>query len=151
MQRKSVIGALIALLLLSLAAIAFAAPWNGWRGSGGWGMGGAYQRMYNPATVETVTGEVVAVEQTTPMKGMGGGVHLKLRTDKEMLSVHLGPAWYIERLDTRIEKHDRIEVTGSRVMVAGKPALIAAEVKKGDMLLKLRDDSGIPVWSARNR
>jgi len=29
----------------------------------------------------------------------------------------------------------------------GQPAVIAAEVKKGDIVLKLRDDNGIPVWS----
>jgi hypothetical protein len=29
----------------------------------------------------------------------------------------------------------------------GKPALIAAEVKKGDALLRLRDESGIPAWA----
>ncbi len=40
---------------------------------------------------------------------------------------------------------------GSRVTVAGKPALIAAEVTKGDALLKLRDDSGIPAWAGWRR
>jgi hypothetical protein len=42
-------------------------------------------------------------------------------------------------------KRDAIEVKGSRVTVAGKPVIIAAEVKKGDKTLKLRDDGGIPV------
>ena len=81
------------------------------------------------------------------MKGMGAGIHLQLKTDKETISVHLGPAWYIERLDAQIEKGNKIEVKGSRVTAAGKPAIIAAEVKKGDALLKLRDDSGIPAWA----
>jgi hypothetical protein len=30
--------------------------------------------------------------------------------------------------------------------VAGKPAIIAAQVKKGNEILKLRDENGIPVW-----
>lgn len=46
---------------------------------------------------------------------------------------------------------DVIEVKGSRVTVAGKQVVIAAEVKKGDALLKLRDDSGVPVWSGWRR
>lgn len=142
---------LASLLVASLASTAFAAPWQGWRGSGGWGMGGAYQRMYDPAKVETVTGEVISVEKVAAMKQMKNGIHLKLKTDQEIIPVHLGPSWYIERLDTRIEKGDTIEVKGSRVTVAGKPALIAAEVKKGDALLKLRDDSGIPVWAGWRR
>ncbi|AJY71375.1 DNA-binding protein [Geobacter sulfurreducens] len=146
------IGTLVALLLMvASATTAFAAPWKGWRGSGGWGAQGAYQRLYNPATVETMSGEVVAVERVTPLKGMGAGIHLQLRTDKETIPVHLGPAWYIERLDTRIEKGDTIEVKGSRVTIAGKPVIIAEEVKKGDALLKLRDESGIPAWAGWRR
>lgn len=142
------IGTLVALLLMvACATTVFAAPWKGWRGSGGWGAQGAYQRLYNPATVETVSGEVTAVERIAPLKGMGAGIHLQLKTDKETVSVHLGPAWYIERLDTRIEKGDAVQVTGSRVTVAGKPAIIATEVKKGDGLLTLRDARGIPLWS----
>jgi hypothetical protein len=122
-----------------------------WRGSGGWGMKGAYQRMYNPATVETVSGEVVSVEKITPKKGMQYGIHLTLKTAKETIPVHLGPGWFIERLDTKIEKGDRIEVTGSRVTIDGKPAIIASEVKKGENVLVLRDKAGIPVWSGWRR
>ncbi len=152
MNMKRMGTLLSAILMVACATtVVFAAPWKGWRGSGGWGAQGSYQRLYNPATVETVSGEVVAVGQVTPIKGMGAGIHLQLKTDKETISVHLGPVWYIERLDARIEKGDTIEVKGSRVTVAGKPAIIAAEVKKGDALLTLRDDSGIPAWSGWRR
>jgi hypothetical protein len=51
----------------------------------------------------------------------------------------------------KIEPKDTIEVKGSRTTVAGKPAIIAAEVKKGDELLKLRDESGFPVWAGWRR
>lgn len=145
-------GTLMALLLISACATTIsAAPWHGWRGSGGWGAQGAYQRLYNPATVETVKGEVTAVERISPLKGMGAGIHLQLKTEKATIPVHLGPAWYIERLDTRIDKGDDIEVEGSRVTVAGKPAIIAAQVKKGGAVLTLRDARGIPVWSGWRR
>ena len=151
MKRNSIISAVIAVSLLAVLPIAFAAPWTGWRGSGGWGMGSGYQRMYNPATVETLTGTVESVDKITPMKGMHSGIHLTVRTDKETVDVHLGPEWYIERLDTKIQKGDQIEVKGSRVTIAGKPALIAAEVKKGDNVLVLRDSSGIPAWAGWRR
>ena len=147
-MKAKIFPALLAILIAaSLVAPASGAPWQQWRGSGGWGMGGAYQRMYDPAKVETVTGQVVSVDQVTMGKGPGNGIHLKLKTQGETIPVHLGPSWYIERLDTRIEKGDQLEVKGARVVMGGKPALIAAEVKKGDALLKLRDDSGIPAWS----
>jgi len=63
----------------------------------------------------------------------------------------LGPAWYIEQLDTIIEPGDRLEVKGSRVTYHGKPAIIAAEIKKGDAVLLLRDESGFPAWAGWRR
>lgn len=102
-------------------------------------------------TVETLSGTVESVDKVTPMKGMHSGIHIMLKTDKEAISVQLGPEWYIERLDTKIQKGDKIEVKGSRVTFAGKPAIIAAEVKKGDSTLVLRDSTGIPAWAGWRR
>jgi hypothetical protein len=82
---------------------------------------------------------------------MGYGIHLLLKSDKETVSVHLGPAWFVENQDTKIEAKDKIEVRGSRVTFEGKPALIAAEVRKGDEVLKLRDEAGVPLWSGWRR
>ena len=155
MRTKKIIGLVLALSLVLAASLAFAQPMRGgmkgWKGSGGWGMGTQYQRMYNPKTVETITGTVESVDKITPMKGMNYGVHITVKPDKEAISVHLGPGWYIERLDTNIEKGDKVEVKGSRVTFAGKLAIIAAEVKKGDNVLTLRDSTGIPVWSGWRR
>jgi len=122
-----------------------------WRGSGGWGAGGSYSRIYDAKTIETVAGEVVSVCRFTPSRAMGYGIHLVLKSDKETVSVHLGPAWFVENQDTKIEPKDKIEVKGSRVAFEGKPALIAAEVRKGDEVLKLRDETGIPLWSGWRR
>jgi hypothetical protein len=74
-----------------------------------------------------------------------------VKTDKGALSVHLGPVWYIENQDIKIEPKDKLEIKGSRVTYEGKPAIIAAEVKKGDEVLLLRNDGGYPVWSGWRR
>jgi len=121
------------------------------KGGGGWGQGTNYQKIYNPKTVETISGEVVSVDKITPMKGMNPGVHVVVKTDKEMISVHLGPEWYLENQDVEINPKDKIEVKGSRITFEGKPAIIAAEVKKGDEVLTLRDATGSPVWSGWRR
>jgi hypothetical protein len=122
-----------------------------WKGGGGWGPDTHYHRMYNPDTVENITGEVVAIDTITPMKGMGYGVHMIVKTDKETISVHLGPSWYIENQDVRIESGDQIEVKGSRIMFDDSPAIIAAEVKKENEVLILRDENGLPLWSGWRR
>jgi hypothetical protein len=147
MRRKSIISVVVVVSVLFIASTALAGPWKGWRGSGGWGIGSQYQRMYNPATVETLSGTVESVDKINPMKGMHSGIHVMLKTDKETLSVHLGPEWFVERQDMKIEKGDKIEVKGSRVTFADKPAIIAADVKKGDSTLILRDSNGIPAWA----
>jgi len=150
-MRWGTIGLLGMLILAAAVSVAFAGPWQGWRGSGGWGNGGAYQRMFDPATMETLSGEVLSVDSLTPLNGMGPGIHLMVRSDVETISVHLGPAWYIGGQDVRIETGDTLGVTGSRIEFQGKPAIIASEVKKGDEVLKLRDERGIPVWSGWRR
>ena len=151
MSRKGIVGLVVAVSILLVVSVALAQPWKGWRGSGGWGMGSQYNRMYNPATVETVSGTVQSVDKVTPRKGMYYGIHLMVKSDKETISVDLGPGWYIERLDIKIEEGDKVEVKGSRVTISGKPAIIAAEIKKGDDTLVLRDGAGIPAWAGWRR
>jgi hypothetical protein len=109
------------------------------------------QRNYNPKTVETVEGKVLSVEKTNPPAERGHGVHIMLQTDKETISVHLGPAWFLEKQTMQIGANDTVTVTGSRVMMEGKPVLIAAQIKKGEEILKLRDDNGVPAWSGTGR
>lgn len=121
------------------------------KGSGGWAPGTPYARLYDPKTVETVSGEIVSIDLLAPMKGMSPGLHLTVKTDKETLSVHLGPTWYLENQDVKLAPKDMVEITGSRITFAGKPALIATEAKKGDAALMLRDGAGNPMWSAWRR
>jgi hypothetical protein len=149
MKKLSFVIAMAAVAIFLAAVSSFAQPKPGmmWRGSGGWGPGSQYNRMYDPKTVETITGEVTAVDRITPAKGMSGGVHMNVKTDKETISVHLGPSWYLENQDVRIEAKDKVEVKGSRVTFGGKPALIASEIRKGNEVLTLRDEAGFqPGW-----
>ena len=115
------------------------------------GAGEQVQPNVDPKTVETVRGEVISVDKIVPKKGMSYGLHAVLKTDMEEISVHIGPGWYLEKQEFKLAKGDTIEVKGSRITYKEKPAIIAAEVKKGNALLKLRDENGVPVWSARRR
>lgn len=118
---------------------------------GGWGADDAYFRLYDAKTVETIRGEVLKVEKFKPGKQMTQGIHLLLKTATETVSVHLGPSWFIENQDTLIKPKDQVSVKGSRITFEGKPAVIAAEIVKGDQLLRLRDENGIPMWAGWRR
>ena len=151
MKKLSVLFTLITISVFLLSSQSFAQRGMKWSGSGGWGPESQYCRTYNPATVESLGGEVMNVEKIVPRKGMSYGIHLTLKTDKETISIHLGPAWYIENQDIKIEVGDRIEVKGSRITYAEQPAIIAAEIKKGDEILTLRDENGFPAWAGWRR
>jgi hypothetical protein len=118
-----------------------------WKGGGEWGPGTPYARMYNLQTMESFAGEVVSVEMITPIKVMSYGVHIIVQADTETISVHLGPGWFIENQEVKFAPRDKIEIKGSRITFEDKPAIIAAEVKKDNEVLILRDASGFPVWS----
>lgn len=139
------------LLLTVLSSDARSQGWWKSRGSGGWGAKSNYNRMYDSKTVETINGTILEIDSISPLKGMSNGIHLLLKTDIEIISVHLGPAWYIDNQDIDLQKNDRVEMKGSRVSFDGKPAIIAAELKKGDDVLKLRDETGFPAWSGWRR
>ena len=78
-------------------------------------------------------------------------MHLMVKTDKETIAIQLGPAGYMEKHNIKIEPKDKIEVKGSRITFEGKPTILTAEVKKGDKILKLRNETGSPVWGWRRR
>lgn len=128
----------VAIVALSVAPDVLAQGAKGGRGQ---------PRIYDTKTVETVRGQILSIDKTAPPADRGYGIHLTLKTDKETIPVHLGPASYVEKQTPRIEAKDTVEVTGSRVMIDGKPAIIAAQIKKGSDVLKLRDENGRPAWA----
>ncbi|MEW6386215.1 MAG: DNA-binding protein [Thermodesulfobacteriota bacterium] len=158
-MKKLGIWGLAGLLGLLVASGVWAQPGSGpgaGRGQGagqgqgaGRGAGDPFNRMYQPATVETVRGEVAAIDKSTAGRGGSYGVHFTLKTDQETIPVHLGPGWYVDQQEVKLAPGDKVEVTGSRITYQGKPALIAAQVKKDGKTLQLRNANGVPVWAGQ--
>jgi hypothetical protein len=98
--------------------------------------------------VETLTGKVVSVNRHTPKKaGKPERVNLVLQTDQGAVRVLLGPANYFDQQAVKLAPGDQVEVKGVKVSRAKRPMFVASEVKKGDQVLKLRDDAtGRPLW-----
>ncbi len=111
------------------------------------GMGGMGARMYDTQTVETIRGEIIAIEKVAYRGSRAYGIHLLLKTSAGNVSVHLGPSWYIARQHLKLAPDEMIEVTGSRVTYQGQPVVIAAEIRKGHQSMMLRDSRGFPLWS----
>ncbi len=151
-MKRAVLFAALVFGLLSMHQFVSAQPMP-WATSGGWGPDGHYTQLFNPATVETVTGKVASVDEVTPVSTPTRGVRLMLTTQKDEteVSVMLGPSWYVAHQDVRIEPGETVTVTGSKVMIDARPTIIATEVVKGDMVMRLRSRDGKPLWSAWSR
>lgn len=151
MKTVGIILAGVVVASLALLANCFAQRQGMGGGGGGWGPGSPYARLYDPQTVETISGVIESVGEFIPNKGMSHGVHAVLKTDKETIAVHLGPAWFIDNQDPKIGVGEKVEIMGSRITFEGKPALIAARITRDGEILTLRDASGVPMWSGWRR
>jgi hypothetical protein len=147
MKKVSVLVLFIGILSLMLLTTSWGPERIGPQESGRWEPPGQYARMFDPKTLETFRGEVSVVDQLTPGYGMSDRVWLGLKTDKHMILVILGPTWFHKGMNFKIEPKDQLEIKGSMITGMEEPLFIATEVKKGDQVLKLRDESGYPVWA----
>lgn len=121
-------------------------PGNGCPAAGCSRANGQARRLYDPKTVQKISGEVIRVEKLAATGG-SSGIHLQLKTEQGMVVVHVGPSWYLDNQEAQIVAKDKVEITGSQVTLDGAPVLIAAEIKKADGVLKLRDANGVPLWA----
>ncbi len=109
------------------------------------GGGGGHGMVYNPQTVEVLNGQIEKMERRPSRRGAGELVGFILKTDKETIMVLLGPSRFIDNLPYKPQAGDLVTVKGSRVTMGNRTMIIAAEVRKGDQVMLLRDDTGKPV------
>lgn len=106
-----------------------------------------YSTLYKPATVETARGEIVSLGKTISGNGKTYCETLTLKTDRGNIWVILKPENFRPKTSLNLQSRDQVEITGSRVNLPGKAAIIAAKVKKGDTTMILRDSTGRPAWA----
>ncbi|HET9752793.1 MAG TPA: hypothetical protein VFP52_07520 [Myxococcales bacterium] len=108
--------------------------------------GGRMMMTLDPSKLETFDGtiEKVVVREMRRMKG----VHVFLKTAKETVEIHLGPAWFIDNQEAKLQAGDTVSVRAARTTMMGQPALVAMDVKRGGETLRLRNDDGTPLWAA---
>ncbi len=96
----------------------------------------------------TLAGTVTAINRRAPRKaGRPERVIMVLQTDQGAVKVHLGPADYVDQQALKLAPGDQVEVKGVQVKRLKATTFMAGEVKKGDQVLKLRDDAtGRPLW-----
>ncbi len=138
MGRITASGALITFVLLITAALSSAAQ-----------QGRMMMGHYDPKTEITIQGTVDKINRIVNAN-MPVGIHLVVKAANEAVEVHLGPEPFVEKT-MAFKEGDAIEVVGSKVTMMGRTVVIAREVKRGDVLLKLRDERGVPLWPGMHR
>ena len=144
-------------LLVLLGAVSLSIATAFAKRGGGWGP----MTMYDSKTEMNVAGTVEKVTTGSDTAGISahaccpemgpGGTHFLLKTEKETIEVLLGPSSFLKEHKIEIVKGDTVEAVGSRVTIAGSPALIAREIRKGETSVALRDATGRPLWRMGHR
>jgi hypothetical protein len=147
MKKMSNIMVILGVFILALAVSAWAQPAppaGPGAGQGAMTPKAGKGMQYDAKSLETVSGEVT---QVRTMGRKAKGMQLQMKTDKETLVVFLGPAPYLEQQKMTLAVGDKVEIKGSRIQHPQQAMLIAGEVKKGDQVVKFRDDQGKPLWA----
>jgi sporulation protein YlmC with PRC-barrel domain len=116
---------------------------------GGWQTHSKYGQLFDRKTIERIRGTIVRSEAIAPMPAMDPGTVLTIRYDEgKNIVVHLGPEWFVRRQQGEFKEGVEVDVSGSRVSIDGKPAIMATQLRINGRTMTLREDNGVPVWDA---
>ena len=103
-------------------------------------------RTYDAASAVSLTG-VKIIRVDTLKTGDNPSVSAFVESGTDSLTAMLGPVTFLTANSLTLAAGDMIDISGSKVTMAGKPSLIATEVKKGETKVVLRDKAtGQPAW-----
>jgi hypothetical protein len=112
------------------------------------------EKLYSETEARTVKGVITDTRKITLRDGVEF-LQIDVETDRGMMPVHLGPAWYMDEYAERfdVNKGRSVSVVGSVGVVQGKEVLIAAELQNedGHQHMRLRNPSGVPAWVGSER
>jgi len=109
---------------------------------------GSQQRApkYNTSSEVRVEGLIEEVQNYwCPISGEEG-THLMLKTDIDVLDIHVAPCRYLRGNGIEFRRGDHIAVIGSMVLFQAHDAMIAREVARGAETFTLRRTDGRPMW-----
>lgn len=103
-------------------------------------------RTYDAASAVSLTG-VSIIRVDTLKRGDDSSISALLSSGTDSISAMIGPVTFLMSNSLTLAAGDVIDISGSRLTMGGKPALIATEIKKGETRIVLRDKAtGAPAW-----
>lgn len=101
---------------------------------------------YDPAKEIMIEGTVADLATIDCPKGQKG-LYLKFETQDGNLDVHVGPISWLESLEFKIKKGEKLEITGAMGPCGGKQVLKPRTITRGNVTITMRDSTGDPLWS----
>lgn len=108
-----------------------------------------YRRKFDPETITEFTGHVIEVYYSKESKHDTRGVILFLADEEDVMEVHLGPSWYIDRQLRHIKPGEELTVTGSVIEYKNQEVLVARDLQRGKHTYRFRDEEGSPYWDSK--
>lgn len=108
-----------------------------------------YSRKYDSETVEEFSGKIIQISSSPDDEDSVSGVKILVEEEEEIMPIHLGPAWFINRQFKPFKTDEKVSVRGSRIHFKGEDVIVAQLLKRGKINYRLRDDSGSPFWYAK--
>lgn len=107
-----------------------------------------YNRKFDSESVDEFEGRIEEIIHAGGENGEDKGVELVLKTGDDLITVHLGPAWYINHQSERFKEGDKVIARGSKIVHNHQDIIIAEWLKYGNYMLRLRFKNGHPLWNA---
>jgi DNA polymerase III alpha subunit len=101
---------------------------------------------YEVAKEVTIKGSIEEIREVPNPKGQIG-IYLMVKSGSEIVEVRLCPHSFLKEFEIVFKKGDQLTITGAKVKVEEKEAVLAREIENGDNKLVLRDKQGVPVWT----
>jgi hypothetical protein len=74
------------------------------------------------------------------------GAHITVATATSTIEVHLAPVSFLKQYEIVINKGDKVEIQGARILFENKPALLAKMLAIDKTTYAFRDPAGKPLW-----
>ena len=101
---------------------------------------------YDATQSVSLTG-VTVIRVDTVQAATGASLSAVLASGNDSVTAWLAPVSFLTANAITLAAGDVIDISGAKVSMAGKPSLIATEIKKGEAKVVLRDKAtGAPAW-----
>jgi len=101
-------------------------------------------RSLRGESVDRLEGKIKSIKRVPYPDGEQ--MQLVLETDKEDITVLLGPVMFMNQSNVKIQVGDKVKVQAYSITVNGKRVFMASEISKNGNVLKLRDKYRKPAW-----